>query len=877
MNNKWCKLLWLFSMIYLWFIGVPALGQTPSPKALGYHQVAANESMALALLLERIRDGIETNDPYLYLNALAEDYHEAPLAQAADAEVLQKNGDHALARARELNGRAAFLQAALRRESAGRARHKTHLETSSVSYEKDLAFCTLRVRDAGGVLARSELRFQHRDGHWQLVQAEGLSYLPAFFAPSAAEQLTKTIAEGFSVLAGVSAPSSKTFLAQPISREYQINTLSRSITAEKLQRRLFSMSHGSALFAQVQERTQSPYVIANYVQFITDPAWNRIVYGDYQRWIKAYDAKETGVALQRPTGIVTDQRGFVYVADTGNRRVLILQLAGAAHDLSLVYRGVIGQDELLQPVELAWDDRGTIFDKSDDLLWVGDAGNATLSAYRIGDELNSRLVHYHHEDWRNLSGLALGRFEGRSDGHIYLADAGTRRIYRLYFDGETIVVLNIYQGKAEMTPGALASDHWGNVYLTDTAMRKIQKFSPALNSLAVLATDDTNFQPLRFNPLFGSVILADGRQLWSGYDQAFLLENWTEQSGGRRYELSIEFQLKQARLSPELSELQLDGVLTDNGHLTIEVVSAKSNASMAALAASWQNAGELSMIWDRRRSNGEMIAPGHYKLRQTLQSTYNKPPSVEESSIFYLPLYYYEDCGAHVTRDAHLSRGQRLAENDMPDQTVVTDAQEVIYRFDDLRPGVSYEARARYVSYFGVVEQAFYADENELLAPVNVGRESFTSGWLMIPSEAVRDGRVQLRIVKTGGAGQASVAELWLREASYDGTSTPIFENELTQIPQTFTLEQNYPNPFNPQTTITFDLPQDYQGHVSLRIYDMMGKLVRELINEDRGPGRYRVVWDGLDQSGRRLASGLYLYQLRAGGFSTARKLILMK
>ncbi|MDL1877762.1 T9SS type A sorting domain-containing protein, partial [Cytophagia bacterium CHB2] len=165
----------------------------------------------------------------------------------------------------------------------------------------------------------------------------------------------------------------------------------------------------------------------------------------------------------------------------------------------------------------------------------------------------------------------------------------------------------------------------------------------------------------------------------------------------------------------------------------------------------------------------------------------------------------------------------------------------------------------------------------ELHAPVNVGREDTTSGWLEIPPQAVRDGRVQLRIVKTGGAGQASVAELWLREANYDGASAPIFENEFAQIPQAFALEQNYPNPFNPQTTIAFSVPENFHGQVSLRIYDMTGKLVRELINEDRGPGRYRVVWDGLSQSGNRLASGLYLYQLRAGSFSTARKLILMK
>lgn len=107
--------------------------------------------------------------------------------------------------------------------------------------------------------------------------------------------------------------------------------------------------------------------------------------------------------------------------------------------------------------------------------------------------------------------------------------------------------------------------------------------------------------------------------------------------------------------------------------------------------------------------------------------------------------------------------------------------------------------------------------------------------------------------------------------------SSNVEQNAGAALPTEYRLEQNYPNPFNPQTTIAFSVPENYHGQVSLRVYDMTGKLVRELINEDRGPGRYRVVWDGLSQSGSRLASGLYLYQLRAGSFATARKLILMK
>jgi hypothetical protein len=57
----------------------------------------------------------------------------------------------------------------------------------------------------------------------------------------------------------------------------------------------------------------------------------------------------------------------------------------------------------------------------------------------------------------------------------------------------------------------------------------------------------------------------------------------------------------------------------------------------------------------------------------------------------------------------------------------------------------------------------------------------------------------------------------------------------------------------------------------------MLGEVVRELVAGELAPGNYRQVWDGLDNSGRRLASGLYIYQLRAGSFSATRKLLLMK
>jgi len=100
-----------------------------------------------------------------------------------------------------------------------------------------------------------------------------------------------------------------------------------------------------------------------------------------------------------------------------------------------------------------------------------------------------------------------------------------------------------------------------------------------------------------------------------------------------------------------------------------------------------------------------------------------------------------------------------------------------------------------------------------------------------------------------------------------------------------YQLEQNYPNPFwsgatsrfagNPTTTISFALPE--AGEVSLAIYNSMGQLVRKLVAGEMAQGRHSIVWDAKDDHGLQMASGMYLYVIKAGSFSAQRKLILMK
>jgi hypothetical protein len=91
----------------------------------------------------------------------------------------------------------------------------------------------------------------------------------------------------------------------------------------------------------------------------------------------------------------------------------------------------------------------------------------------------------------------------------------------------------------------------------------------------------------------------------------------------------------------------------------------------------------------------------------------------------------------------------------------------------------------------------------------------------------------------------------------------------------TSSLQQNIPNPFNPTTTIAFSLERSCG--VSLRIYDAGGGLVRTLVDGAREARNYEVTWDGRDDLGRTVASGVYFYRLTAGSFTQARKMVLLK
>jgi len=94
----------------------------------------------------------------------------------------------------------------------------------------------------------------------------------------------------------------------------------------------------------------------------------------------------------------------------------------------------------------------------------------------------------------------------------------------------------------------------------------------------------------------------------------------------------------------------------------------------------------------------------------------------------------------------------------------------------------------------------------------------------------------------------------------------------------------NFPNPFNPVTSIQFSIGNvgnvknvENVENVNIDVYNIRGQRVRSLVNEEFPVGEYSVVWDGRDEDGRNVGSGVYLYQMRAGEYTETRRMVLMK
>jgi hypothetical protein len=120
-----------------------------------------------------------------------------------------------------------------------------------------------------------------------------------------------------------------------------------------------------------------------------------------------------------------------------------------------------------------------------------------------------------------------------------------------------------------------------------------------------------------------------------------------------------------------------------------------------------------------------------------------------------------------------------------------------------------------------------------------------------------------------GGEGRIETSDIVANDDSNDD------ELPSTEAVAALAVHQNYPNPFNPMTNISFDLPRSQ--HVRVAVYDVAGRLVRELMNGKGSEGNNTLTWEGTDTRGNRVPSGVYLYRVTTSNQVETRRMTLVK
>ena len=147
---------------------------------------------------------------------------------------------------------------------------------------------------------------------------------------------------------------------------------------------------------------------------------------------------------------------------------------------------------------------------------------------------------------------------------------------------------------------------------------------------------------------------------------------------------------------------------------------------------------------------------------------------------------------------------------------------------------------------------------------------TYTVGVIDLGGHVIADGFGLISIGGGESLGGINLIGAVINDILYGDTTVVSVTDKKTIQPSAFKLFQNYPNPFNPSTTIQYEIPKE--SFVKIIVYDILGREVKKLLDEEKPAGEYQIKLDTKD-----LSNGVYFYQLKAGTFIKTKKMILMK
>ena len=300
-------------------------------------------------------------------------------------------------------------------------------------------------------------------------------------------------------------------------------------------KQLFGDVWAGAVIAHTDLYDRFPYVEQREYLVVSDPSWSRLLAGEAGVGLSAWDGAGTSVGpLREPRGITVDENDRVFVCDSGNNRVVVLQAHTEGAEITL--EALYAIDDIARPYALAVTDGGTPFTPGDDRLYVAETGRNRVAAYQL-EEGGARFIFALGE-----LGSGRGYFAGpmaiaARGEEILVSDAHNQRIVRLADRGDHLEWVDDRRFDAGMV-SSLQIDPWGGVVAVCPQASALVRLSPSLEPVARL---DQSLSRPRGVALV-SRVLSDhrsGRRRVEPVDRALMVDEWRSGSGLSLWKLGV--------------------------------------------------------------------------------------------------------------------------------------------------------------------------------------------------------------------------------------------------------------------------------------------------------------------------------------------------
>jgi len=342
---------------------------------------------------------------------------------------------------------------------------------------------------------------------------------------------------------------------------------------------------------------------------------------------------------------------------------------------------------------------------------------------------------------------------------------------------------------------------------------------------------------------------------------------WQDQRQGRYYEYDIYAQRFSNTDSALSSNFRVNWIRSSTSSPSVTM---NNNGNYVIVWLDGRN-GNYD-IYAQRYSNVDTAFSGNFKVNDDVGSAVQRNPAVASDSTgnfvvtwedrrngnYDIYAQMYSNIGNPIGSNFKVNDDEGDSDQNIP-SIASNSTGNFVVTWEDRRNG-NYDIYAQMYSNIGnpirsnfkIINDLGYANQNS--PEVRLLNNKIYNTW--------SDNRV-------GGTG----CDVWANIIEWDFT-VDIENNQPNQV-VSYSLDQNYPNPFNPTTTIKYHLPKPAQ--IVLKIYNVKGQEVRSLVNNTQSVGEKSIVWDGLNNSGQEVSSGVYIYKLQTKDFTQSKKMLLLR